>query len=184
MVFWGTVCGQEDVREKPWFKHHFCEATRAWHNLQCAREEIEIATQFTYPDLSKYIVLVSEYRLNVNGHLRSKLKLLEKQGGTGMPLPTTHNVGDPGATADTAQTHASTPSTVPNSTLPDSIPTNAQDLITLGDDFQDTVSGASQDLHAVDWEDENQDVDGNNDDYHHVIGRIVNTLEAMDLESV
>jgi hypothetical protein len=36
----------------------------------------------------------------------------------------------------------------------------------------------------ADWEDENEDANGNNHDYHHVIGRIVNALEAMDVGSV
>jgi hypothetical protein len=46
------------------------------------------------------------------------------------------------------------------------------------------VAGASPQFHAVDWEDENEDADGDNHDYHHVIGRIIDALEAIDLESV
>jgi hypothetical protein len=35
-----------------------------------------------------------------------------------------------------------------------------------------------------DWHDENEDANGDNQDYRHIIGGIVNVLESMGLESM
>ncbi|KAF8311110.1 uncharacterized protein EI90DRAFT_3138775 [Cantharellus anzutake] len=204
--------GREDIRDKPWFQHHFREATRAWHKFQRAREEIEIVSieahriwafmdeeearlhqnietiKPTDPELSRYIALLFEYRLRANRHLRSKLRLLEKQGGTCTPLPAPRIVGSPVSTADTGQADVSTPDpgTAPDPNLDspgpsERTPNNGQDP-TMGNGLQDTV--VEQIYPDADWEDENEDADGDNHDYHHVIGRIVNALEAMDVGSV
>ena len=47
------------------------------------------------------------------------------------------------------------------------------------------VAGALQESQdSVELEDENEDGDKDNHDYHHIIGRIANVLESMDLESM
>ena len=47
------------------------------------------------------------------------------------------------------------------------------------------VAGALQESQdGVELEDKNEDGDEDNHNYHHVIGRIVNVLESMDLESM
>ncbi|KAF8311020.1 uncharacterized protein EI90DRAFT_2868245, partial [Cantharellus anzutake] len=94
--------GRDDVREKPWAKPLLRKATRAWHKLQRAREEIDTVrlearrvwtsmeneeawlrgaienTRSTNPALARYISATSQYCLNVNVHLRSKLAQLDK----------------------------------------------------------------------------------------------------------
>ncbi|KAF8330169.1 uncharacterized protein EI90DRAFT_3124631 [Cantharellus anzutake] len=115
------------------------------------------ATWFTDPELSQYIL-----------------------SGTGMPLPAVHESGSPGAMAATG---ASTPPSMPDGpSLPNTIPMNTQDLITENS-FQGMDAGALQQPNAVDWEDENEDADADDYDYHCIIGRIVDALEAIDLES-
>ncbi|KAF8343919.1 uncharacterized protein EI90DRAFT_3010774 [Cantharellus anzutake] len=190
VILWG----REDMREKLWFKRHFYDATHAWYKLQRAREEIEIIgleahwiwasihqeeahldqvikdTQLTDPELSKYISLIFESQLNVNLHLHSKLVLLEKQGGTRMLLVAMGNVGRHNASEGADLAGGSISDLLLNDALEES---------------QETVADTAQELNAaVDWEDENKDVDGDNPNYHHVIGRIVNTLENMDLEAM
>ncbi len=95
--------GHEDMHEKPWVKPIFCNATHAWYKLQCAHKEIETVvvevnqvwnfirdeeahlrntinnTQSTNPALTEYISLTSQYHLNANSHLHTKLLQLEKQ---------------------------------------------------------------------------------------------------------
>jgi len=55
----------------------------------------------------------------------------------------------------------------------------------VGDDSYDTVAGASQEpYNAMGLEDENEDAGEDNHDYHHVIGRIVDVLENINLDAM
>ena len=68
--------------------------------------------------------------------------------------------------------------------LPISITRDGQDLV-VGDDSYDTVAGALQEPYdAMGLEDENKDAAKDNHDYHHVIGRIVDVLENIDLDAM
>ena len=80
-------------------------------------------------------------------------------------------------------THPSSAGTIPD--LPISITGDDQDLV-VGDDSYNTVAGASQEPYdAMGLEDdENKDAGDDNHDYHHVIGRIADVLENIDLDAM
>jgi len=79
-------------------------------------------------------------------------------------------------------THPSSVGMVPD--LPISITGDSQDLV-VGDDSYNTVAGASQEpYNAMGLEDENEDAGKDNHDYHHVIGRIVDVLENINLDAM
>ncbi|KAF8314563.1 uncharacterized protein EI90DRAFT_3135892 [Cantharellus anzutake] len=80
MILWG----HDDVCEKPWVKPLLCKAAQAWHKLQQACEEIDTVkleacwVWTLMENEGGYISTTSQYHLNVNVHLHSKLTQLDK----------------------------------------------------------------------------------------------------------
>ncbi|KAF8332283.1 uncharacterized protein EI90DRAFT_3122714 [Cantharellus anzutake] len=166
-----TLCGREDIREKPWAKPLFRNATRAWCKLQRAREEIET-------------VVIEANRLgsfvrDEEAHLQ---KIIEDTRPTN---PHWQNIylscSEPpsGASAHTTNTSSLlSPITNP----PPTSPTNAAN--------RDGSNYANELLKAIDSEaadkvseTENIDVDEETEDYHNLIDRLANTLNISDLDS-
>ncbi len=178
-------CG--DICDKPWVQPFLCIAMWAWFKLQHVHEEdIKIiaieATQVwtsinkeeaclcsildttcpTNPVLAAYISSISQYCLNTNTHLHTKLTQLAKQGHyvaqhrEGSLLPSLHS------NAETSLQDANEP---------------VRDMSQLGN-INDEHEDSSQ---MQDLEDKNDDDIMENVDYLHIIGRVTRALETMDL---
>ncbi|KAF8332248.1 uncharacterized protein EI90DRAFT_3122689 [Cantharellus anzutake] len=191
--------GRDDVREKPWAKPLLRKATRAWHKLQRAREEIDTVrleahqvwtsmeneeawlrgaienTRSTNPALARYISATSQYRLNVNAHLRSKLAQLDKlahfltgdgEGTTSGPPASPDTCGSP------ENTNSNPPNIPPNETPSTTLPSSTTNLIP-----SDDIDGGMADGGL---ETENEEVE----ESHRLIGRIASALESLDLNFV
>ncbi|KAF8331681.1 uncharacterized protein EI90DRAFT_3016252 [Cantharellus anzutake] len=196
-----TLRGREDIREKPWAKPLFRNATRAWCKLQRAREEIETVvieanrlgsfvrdeeahlqkiiedTRPTNPALAEYISLMFQYRLNTNSHLCAKLLQLEACSHYHI-----HVVGSEPPSGASAHTTNTSSLLSPITNPPPTSPTNAAN--------RDGSNYANELLKAIDSEaadkvseTENIDVDEETEDYHNLIDRLANTLNISDLDS-